>query len=87
VIPVADIENALSATRLARQEVADLRRRTQATRLMVEWQRVRARKQMGQLEETIRLLNETLEELCLVNVTLPWTPARDALDDVLFPVD
>jgi hypothetical protein len=74
-----EIQQALSSSRAARAEIADLRRRMHQARLAVEWQRGRARRQTDELEQTMRTLGETLAELGITSTPLPWTRARDGL--------
>ena len=82
-----EVEAAVAAARLGRLEIAEVRRRTRITRMHVEWQRVRARRQIAAVETTMQALSETLATLGIRPVKLEWSPARDALDDVLYPLD
>jgi hypothetical protein len=82
-----EVERVVASTRATRLEIADLRRRTQQARLAVEWQRVRARREMGKLEQSLDALKLTIAQIGAGPRGLPWAPARDALDDVLFPLE
>jgi hypothetical protein len=79
-----DVEEVLASSRMAREQVAERLRETRHARMAVQWQRVRARKQLGQLEQRIEELNITLAQ---GPPRLTWTSPYDALDDVLFPLD
>jgi chromosome segregation ATPase len=82
---VHDVEEVLASSRRTRKEVAERLRETRHARMAVQWQRVRARKQFGQLEQRIEELNITLAQAGPPRLT--WTSPHDALDDVLFPLD
>jgi hypothetical protein len=84
----ADVEKALSAARAARQDVLELRLRSRQARLELQWQRVRAKRQLAQLGTSVEALSTTME---LLDVNRPkridWRPVDDTLDDVLVPAD
>jgi hypothetical protein len=83
-----EAQRAVIASRAARAELAGLRLRVQHARLAMQWQRIRAKRQVAQLGRRVEAISETLSSMGPSGRSpIRWEPVDGALDDVLSPLD